>query len=349
MIRCLQCGHDNRPARFSGSGPVRCEVCSARLQDVEDPTSPTPPPWINGKWVLITFLSGGVLFSLAGAARYQAFCRVEAELARQDQEERNGGASASLAQAEAERPSQRTPPAVQTASLPPKATEGLSPGSSVRRWEQEWQLRLSQDAAFAVSPLEKRLLQMRSLGKSDVSPDAQTLRDIARLAAPAGSRVEVSPEGDLQVIRVAFPMSSMSAREQGVATKHHSIESLREEVRAISAQLARDILSACGARGVRRLTVSCNRALRQTLIPEAATPEERAELLARSKVAMRRIYRIAVEVDPSLGGMDWRSVGTHRIQELMKVEQDDLRLIAIEPGSAFETFRQPDPGEMLEF
>lgn len=350
MIRCSHCGHDNRPGRFSGGAPARCEVCSASLAVPESGCTLPSTRVVYWKWVLGTLAAGGLLLSLAGAARYQAFRRVQSELAREaegtlgDQDRLSPGHSEERAST-AETPAE---PAARAA----RPTDSLEPDPSIpsaRGWEQEWRLRLRRDPAFAVSPLEKRLLQMQSLGKQLEVPDRRTLGEIARLAAPPGSRVEVTPEGGLHVIRVAFPMSAMSVHEQGAATKHRSVASLREEVRQISAELARDILSASGARGVRRLTVSCNRALRQTLIPEAATAEERVELLAHAKVAMRRIYRIAVEVDSRLEASDWRSISSDRIRALMKVEQDDLGQIVIEATPLPGLPPAAEGGGLLEF
>lgn len=229
--------------------------------------------------------------------------------------------------------------------LDPRVRSGEVAGE---RRDREWALRLAQDPSLAVSPLEKKLVQMRALGQNSQLSDEQALLELGRLASPPGSRLEVVPEGDGYLLRVAFSMAALAPNESGASTQHRSVAELKREVREVSARLVRDVLDAGDTRRLQRLTVSCNRAIRQNLIPSGATPEERAQLLSRAQVNMRRIYRVGVTRPQIQSVTDWRTVSLGRVLELMRVEYDELKDIVIEALGTRE-IPKVDPQQPLEF
>ena len=224
----------------------------------------------------------------------------------------------------------------------------LSGEAARERRDREWALRVAQDPSLAVSALEQRLVQLRALGQSPQLSDSQALVEVARLASPRGSRLEVVPEGDGYLLRVAFSMAALAPNEGGASTEHRSVLALKRDVREGSARLLRDILGAGDNRRVQRVTVSCNRAIRHRLIPAAATPEERAQLLSRAKVQLRRIYRVAVDRQQIASVTDWRTVSLDHVLELMRVEHDELNDLMIEAVGNLDPWKV-DPDQPLEF
>src|SRR5258706_919944 len=90
-------------------------------------------------------------------------------------------------------------------------------------------------------------------------------------------------------------MSSLSANEAWSVTKHHTTESMRLEIEELSARVMKDLFDYCGSRGIEKLSVSCNHALRRTLFPPNATAQERQEFLRRARVEMGNLYPVSLD------------------------------------------------------
>lgn len=345
MIRCSHCQHDNRLKRLAGSGLTRCEACGAVLTSAM-PTRLPDSGLVHARWVGIAFVLGLSAFGWAAALRQRESAALADSLKASLHEE--------LQTAEAGLRSQTEEwTRIQTEGEAEEARRRLDPqivsgqAAELRR-DREWARRQAQDAALAVSPLEQKLVRMRALGLSEGLSDDQALLELARLAAPAGSRLEVVREGGGYLLRVAFSMAVLAPQEGGASTQHRSVASLKQEVREISARIVRELMDAGDTRGLKRLTVSCNRAIRQNLIPSAATPEERAQLLAKSKLQMRRIYRIGIDRSQVSGVADWRTVPLSRVLSLLQVEHDAFDDLVIEPLGDSE-LPKLDPDSPLEF
>ena len=198
-------------------------------------------------------------------------------------------------------------------------------GSAARdRREKEWAMRVAHNPRLANTILETNLLVMEELGQ-DTTQSAQTvLEKVARLASPAGSRVEVTPDGDEFRIRVAFMMSRLSSREAGAVTKYHTTAAMRDEIQELSARVLRDLYSYCGSRGIKSISVTCDHTVRQTVVPTGATDEERKQLLERAKPVPARLYRVTLDREQAQVVADWRQVSLPRVIELSTVEYDGL-------------------------
>jgi hypothetical protein len=214
---------------------------------------------------------------------------------------------------------------------------------------REWQKRVAHDAEFAHSPVERGILKMQKAGSDPSLAAREALEEVARLALPPGSRVEVTNAFDKFAVRVAFRISALSPGEAGVGTKHRSIDSMRREAQQASARVIRDVFDYCGARGIARLSVSCNHALyRHSYIPKAATEAERRELEKRGAVMMACLYRVSIDASQAMGVANWRAISIPRVMQLMRVDYDAMAGLKLAdfPG---EAPLNEDPQMELEF
>lgn len=347
MIQCGKCGHENR-SRWIGGDPIaRCERCGALLESVvRTPSAESSAFSVHWGWI------GGTLVGCVVALAYSDHAlkqRWEAQQQKQAQEvAETTGLLAQREQQTLEQHQQRVQLIDAESANLLKDPDWISGERARRVREAEWARRLKQDPAFAESPLEQRLVEMERLGKDAQLSPQKALEQVARMAAPPGSRVEVLSHGDRNWVRIAFSMSALADRERGVATKHGTVAGMREEVRTLCAALIRDVLDFCGTRGIERVQVSCNRALHEAYVPTEATPEERQQLEARARVVIRRIYRLSLDPSKAQSVVDWRRVSLDQVLKFSQVELDGLSRVMIENLSKLSAL-QPDPNEPLEF
>jgi hypothetical protein len=213
----------------------------------------------------------------------------------------------------------------------------------------EWRKRLAHDPEFAHSALERTILKMQKVGGDPSLAAREALDEVARLAAPPGSRVEVTNAYDKFAVRVAFKMSALSRAEAGLGTKHRSIESMRRETREASAAVIRELFDYCGARGIARLSVSCNHAVyRHGYIPGAATEAERKELEKRGAVMMACLYRVTIDASQAMGVGSWRAISIPQVMQIMRVDYDAMTGLKLGDLPADLPWKE-DPEMELEF
>ena len=324
---------------------VNCPFCN---QDLTVPMGMKPDPGTRRLvWVLtsITTVCIGI-----GIARWHfASKRLEALIAHQTQELTATKSSWAAALAEEIAGHQRAEAALEQAHESHlKDPSFLSGEGAEARHEIEWNLRTQHDPRFAKTPMETTLLTMERLGKDPSIAAIDALREVALLAAPKGSRIEVSPSGNGFSVKVAFKLSALARNESGGITKHHSADALREEVRQVSAQLTRQLFDYCGSRGIERLQLSCNRALRRTSIPGNATEAEKRELLRRAPLTMASIYRLSVLGSEARNFTAWRTTPNRAVMDLFHIESDGLLTLSITLGET-ERGSIEDPNSPLEF
>jgi hypothetical protein len=225
--------------------------------------------------------------------------------------------------------------------------EALISGALARqRHEMEWARRLAHDPESAKSAMERTLLRMEQVGHDPQKTAQQALEEVARLAAPAGSRIEVRPIRDRFAVQVAFRMSALSANEAGAVTKHRTTESMRREIRDLSAEVMKALFDYCGSRGIEKLSVTCNHAMFRSVVPQNATEWERQELLRRAPVVLGRLYRVSLDQKSARSVADWRRISVPKVGVMMTVEVDELKALEI---SGTEFAPQQDPEGQLEF
>jgi hypothetical protein len=214
---------------------------------------------------------------------------------------------------------------------------------------REWQRRIAHDPEFAHSALERSILKMEKVGSDPSLAAREALEEVARLAAPPASRVEVTNAYDAFAVRVAFKISALSREEAGLGTKHRSIDSMRREAREASAYVIRELFDYCGARGIARLSVSCNHAIyRHSYIPKAATDAERKELEKRGAVMMACLYRVTIDASQAMRVGSWRAISIPQVMQIIRVDYDGMTGLKLGDLPADLPWRE-DPEMELEF
>jgi hypothetical protein len=218
----------------------------------------------------------------------------------------------------------------------------LSGDLARERREKEWAARLNHEPQLAGSVLETNLLVMEQLGQDATLAAQNALERVALLASPAGSRVQIVPDGDGFRVRVAFMMSRVSQQEEGAVTKHHNTVTMRLEVEELSARLLRDLYRYCGSRGITHISVTCNHTLRQTVVPSGATAAERQQLLERAPPVPARLYRLSLDQSQARSVADWRQVSLSGVVHLCKVEYDGFPTLTITHGLLVQEARDAE-------
>lgn len=213
----------------------------------------------------------------------------------------------------------------------------------------EWQKRVAHDQEFAHSALERSILKMQRVGSDPALAAREALEEVARLAAPPGSRIEVTNAYDNLAMRVAFKMSAVIPSAAGVSMKHKSTAAMRREAEEGSAYIMKELFDHCGARGIARLSLSCNYAVyTHSYIPKAATEAERRELEKRGAVIMSCLYRISIDASKAASVPSWRAISIPRVMELMRVDYDGISNLKI-GDLPLNVPRDVDPDMQLEF
>lgn len=198
----------------------------------------------------------------------------------------------------------------------------------------EWQRRQKHDPALARTLLERTLLEVERVGKDPSLTAEAALRKVAELVAPARSRIEVKPGDSGFIVRLAYRLSAVRPDESGGATHHTTSAEMRAEIEHVTARVIKDIFDYCGARGIERLSVSCNRAV------VTGRDEDR-------RLVMRSLYRAVVEGPVAATVSSWREVSAGEVGKLMRVEHDVVSgiIITVNRGPALVE----DPDSPLEF
>ncbi len=212
---------------------------------------------------------------------------------------------------------------------------------------EEWKRRLAQDPALAASPMESTMLKMKRVGADSAVDAAEAIKQVAAMASPPGSRIEVSPIGSGFGIRMAFNLSAVVFDEVGGVTRHRSMASMRREIESVSSRLIRQLLVYCGSRGIQRVSVSCNRAVTETPVPANASAEDREALRDTGELVMRSVYRISVAGSAINQVADWAGLPEASVLRLANVEKDSLSTARIS-GKA-RRGSSADPVMPLEF
>jgi hypothetical protein len=210
----------------------------------------------------------------------------------------------------------------------------ISGADASERHAGEWRRRQNHDPALAASIMEKTLMEVDRLGKDPALTAEAALRKVAELVTPPGSRIEVTKGENGFVVRVAFRLSAVDPNEAGGGTLRTSPSEVRKEIEEVTAHVIKDLFEFTGARGIQRVSVSCNRAL----VTGGAGNEH---------LVMRSLFRASIEGNKAGDVASWRRLSVSQIEAMMKVEHDVLATLVItkggKPGLAL------DPNEPLEF
>lgn len=112
---------------------------------------------------------------------------------------------------------------------------------AAEHYRQELEGRKSYDRRFALSPREKAQLRMRDLASDSTKSFHDAIRAVAREASPNGADISVQESFRGIALHIDFDMSSVTSGEHGTRTKHHTKQSLREEVVSLVSRVTNDI------------------------------------------------------------------------------------------------------------
>jgi hypothetical protein len=332
---CSQCGYANE------TGVNSCVRCGFRFAPAPLPQSKREFPAVFLIVLLLSAAAVAAKFMMARVDLDQLRTHLTTELRQFDQppeQEFNTRRDAEAERAAAEEAAHSTR----------MQNRAIVSGELARsNHAKEWEGRLSQDPEFAESALERTLLKMRKVGSDPSVAARQALEEVVRLAVPPGSRVEVTNAYDKFSVRVAFKMSSTTMGEAGAGTKHHATTAMRREAEEVSAYIIKEVFDYCGARGIARLSISCNHGVRHSNIPKAATDAERKELEKRSRVIMACIYRVVIDESKAAFVPSWREISVSRVKNMMQVDYDGITGLAL--TNFVRDSVAEDPNMPLEF
>lgn len=337
LQRCLQCS-----ALCEALTPV-CPRCGAARWGPD--SRPAEPPQRLPRSLIPFLIVGAFLavFWLRGEWQWSRLTRQHAA-ERSALEQEQAAEDAALEEAIRERVA-----ATETEHQKLLADQDFIQGKAgARARNAEWERRLAHDPALATTAFETNLLHMSRLGADPRVSAREALSRVALLSAPTGSRAEVVAAGNQFVVRVAFKMSSLATEEAGAVTKHRSKDALRREVEEVSARVLRNLFDSCGTRGIAKIQVSCNHAVRKSIELAEATASERREIFSRAPTVMDKLYRMSLEADAARTVADWRRISLGELLGKMTVEFDGIRTLELETTGNRNPANE-DPNTPLQF
>ena len=208
----------------------------------------------------------------------------------------------------------------------------------------EWERRTAHDPELASTAREKTLVRMQALAQSGLTA-VERLKEIATLASPRQSNVKVRGAPGQYRVHVTFNLTELTSGEQGSATKHKSVASLKREVVSTICRIMRDLYRHCGTQDLRDVTVGCQRGVlareldQDKLRRSGMTMKELAQRLQNASPISRErlmqsvtterlttmtIYRAALDRRATRRIGDWQSAQLHEIENILSRVEDEF-------------------------
>lgn len=305
---CPFCGFSNQAA-----SPA-CSQCGADLP----PPSRGQRPCLKFLWLLPPLLTGAFLAQACLSAKTPA---------------------AHLAAA----PATNAPPDVEHLLATNLARlsdpEVLSGKVAAARHADEWARRRAHDPAFANTLIEHTLLKLQRIGQDEALTPEESLRRVAEMVLPIGSRVEVTrAQTGRFAVRAAFRLAAFTRTDSFGATHHTSVSAMRQDIEDATARVMKDLFDYCGARGIESISVSCNSVVSET----TKDPLGKEEKISRH----RSLYRAILDFETASSVASWRDITLASVKRLMKIDRDLTPTLII---TAPQTDRRANFDEPLEF
>jgi len=209
--------------------------------------------------------------------------------------------------------------------------------------DAEWSRRRAHDPQLVQSLAEHSLLEMEQLGADKEISAQEALEKVATLAAPPRSRIEVTPSANSFAVKVAYRMAALTTGEVGAVTKHTSKAAMRAEILRLSAQVARDLFTYCGSRGISSVSLTCNHTTKNWIVPQGATEEEKSILRSRARTTQSKLLRVVVDGVVARNISNWSRASEEEVLKLLKVDFDGLDAIEISSDSSGDNTEAADP------
>lgn len=134
---------------------------------------------------------------------------------------------------------------------------------AIQQYKKDWDDRLNYNSKYALSNREKALLEMNNLSKDKNKKTDEIVTSIAIKAAPLNSNIHVINSSNGIILDIDFDMSEMTSGETNTKTKHHTIDSLKNEVKSLVSKVTYDISEYCNKLGLYCINVGCRHQVNQ--------------------------------------------------------------------------------------
>lgn len=149
------------------------------------------------------------------------------------------------------------------------------------------------DKQYALTLREKAQLRMVELASESSINYRDSIASVAKEAAPHEADVNVilDPYTDNFALHIDFDMSSMTSGEHGTRTKHHTKESLKNEVETLISRVTTDIYVFCKDLNIHTIHVGCRHMVRTTY-PNGRTADENT-MLYKIKIPRNQVKSLS--------------------------------------------------------
>lgn len=153
--------------------------------------------------------------------------------------------------------------------------------------------RRSFDKQYALTLREKAQLRMVELVSESITNYRDSIVSVAKEAAPRGADVNVilDPYTDNFALHIDFDMSSMTSGEHGTRTKHHTKESLKDEVKILISRVTTDVYVFCKDLNIHTIHVGCRHIVR-TLYPDGRAVDKNT-MLYKIKIPRNQVKSLS--------------------------------------------------------
>lgn len=207
------------------------------------------------------------------------------------------------------------------------------------RHAAEWERRRAHDRAFANTLVENTILELERIGKDRQLTAEESLRRVAEMVLPRGSRVEVTrAETGRFRVRAAFRLSAFIPTDAAGATTHKTVAEMKSDLEDATARVLKDLFDYCGLRGIESVSVSCNSVVTASAKDAVGKPE--------TEWRHRSLYRVALDSATASKVASWRDITVPAVKRLMKVERDLTPTLTLIMGTQGRPVNLAEP---LEF
>ncbi len=193
-------------------------------------------------------------------------------------------------------------------------------------YEEIWQERKNLDTKYAITPREKAQLEMLALSKDKTKSIEDIIRAVALKAAPMNSAINVHVSSVGYNLDIDFDMSELSSGEEGVRTKHDTVDSLKRDVIRLISKVTNDVYQFCQNLDLESIAIGCRHFVDQY------EGEYKVSLGKRNIVLYKvKIYRKDLSELKNNPFLDIYSTTKY-----FNIEEDDFPNLKIERSKSYE-------------
>lgn len=130
-------------------------------------------------------------------------------------------------------------------------------------YEIIWHERKNYDKKYAITPREKAQLEMLALSNDKTKNIEGIIKNIAEIAAPKNSTINVYTSGNGFSLGIDFDMSELTSGEEGIRTKHSTVDSLKHDVVRLVSKVTKDVYEFCQNLELESIAIGCRHYVNQ--------------------------------------------------------------------------------------